>query len=499
MHNSIEKLQILIDSSAIGNDVIKELQEPELETGSDSAQANIQTAKATLVSQWEATTTKTNEVQESAILSNLESAWLEELTMPLDRSSFGFMFWISEEMIEAKIKDIVAITNDAQVALWMVAEECYKEASTPNGCLYLNDYYVLYLEIHGINDPRQRLPFCRSFWVNLWARVVNELPGGPTLFCPPLKLGSGPMEPNRWDIPPYLFRTFDPNSSGTNDARVVASMMSGSWSQQESRIDILAREPQQAAIRLHKHLTKSLFGADRDDNLVSWTSSLLFAIQYALWREHYSDPFDVKICAVDTTKFPPGQFVQDVWLLEKYRGTATQIGLDYTDLLRWRNALHCYNGEYLSQGALHHGTRSCLVTLGQLQDAGLFDLYHELSSPAGRRQWTKRVKDLRMCWALEHVTSSMEIHSALLLGRCFSLSEPLNMALMFLSFKERRFNLVVDLDNPPEWAVKPVEHSGKLIPVNGWAFSEPYERSIVIALVCRSDCEKYGSSEDNVV
>ena len=80
-------------------------------------------------------------------------------------------------------------------------------------------------------------------------------------------------------------------------------------------------EQRDGAKMLAEHLTKSLFQAAPDDNLMSWTSSLLFAIQYAIFRARtggrsYSD---VWICAVDTTRFPTGQFASAMWLIENYR------------------------------------------------------------------------------------------------------------------------------------------------------------------------------------
>lgn len=76
---------------------------------------------------------------------------------------------------------------------------------------------------------------------------------------------------------------------------------------------------------LHYHLNKKRLHEGSDsDNLTSWTSSLLFGIQYAIYRCHifklsYSD---VNIYMVDPRDFPHGQFIKDKILIEVYRGSA---------------------------------------------------------------------------------------------------------------------------------------------------------------------------------
>ena len=86
--------------------------------------------------------------------------------------------------------------------------------------------------------------------------------------------------------------------------------------------DILSLKPKEASKRLHAHLTKSLFEdcfeRHNCDNFMSWSSSLLFVIQYAILRSSFrgKSPEDIKICAVDTTNFSRGQFARDMWLMK---------------------------------------------------------------------------------------------------------------------------------------------------------------------------------------
>ena len=78
------------------------------------------------------------------------------------------------------------------------------------------------------------------------------------------------------DIPRYLFRVFTPKSCGTTDASWTKSM-DARHGREDSTKDILARrDNRQVARMLNRHL-RWLEGPD--DNLVSWTSSLLFLLR----------------------------------------------------------------------------------------------------------------------------------------------------------------------------------------------------------------------------
>lgn len=94
-------------------------------------------------------------------------------------------------------------------------------------------------------------------------------------------------------------------------------------SPERSRVDLFRLPDDEAAAMLHAHLTKPLFrkkDAHKHDNLMSWSSSLAFVIQYAIYRWHNGNhsPGDITICAVDTTKFPRGQFARDTSLIRVY-------------------------------------------------------------------------------------------------------------------------------------------------------------------------------------
>jgi len=176
-------------------------------------------------------------------------------------------------------------------------------------------------------------------------------------------------------VPRYLFRTYAPKSNGSTNETIVEAAAA---SRPCGNVDLLQLPRNKAAAMLWNHLNwKTRNGSwfrDNDDNLMSWTSSLYFAIQHGL-RRHYTD-FDhpdhsnIRICVVDTRKFPRGTFVKDLDLMEAY--------VDNEDVGRFLNLRlgegGWYFGEYLSQGRLSIEGRSGHTSLRLLLDMGLYDL-----------------------------------------------------------------------------------------------------------------------------
>ncbi|KAL2011936.1 hypothetical protein VTN00DRAFT_4654 [Thermoascus crustaceus] len=125
-----------------------------------------------------------------------------------------------------------------------------------------------------------------------------------------------------------------------------------------STVDIFAMDNnQQVASMLNTHLR--LWGSHEDpDNLVAWTSSLLFALQYIFYR--HADSRDkscldeIDLCVVDTASFPEGVFFQDMHLIRVYRSFDTSLQrLEGLRRKKHRDfTIYFYFGEYLSQGAL---------------------------------------------------------------------------------------------------------------------------------------------------
>ncbi|KAJ5638693.1 hypothetical protein N7528_001083 [Penicillium herquei] len=156
-------------------------------------------------------------------------------------------------------------------------------------------------------------------------------------------------------IPRYLFRVVSPKSDRETNERWVKSV-SACCDEESSREDIFsnldANKRATVANRLNLQLQWWPKSDCRDAHFVSWTSSLLFAIQYIYYRS--KDPKDgssfedIDLYVIDTSKFPRGTFMRDMDLIEAF--------CDYHDRLKKFQSLrkldNYYFGEYLSQGAL---------------------------------------------------------------------------------------------------------------------------------------------------
>ncbi|KXH50172.1 hypothetical protein CSIM01_07396 [Colletotrichum simmondsii] len=123
-------------------------------------------------------------------------------------------------------------------------------------------------------------------------------------------------------IPRYLFRVHAPSTSGETSLKSVVSR-AALCGHAGFDCDIFSMPPDEAAEMLNRHPR----GWARDgDNLMSWTSSLLFALQYALYRSIVSkggrldEPSDIRIYVLDTSLLPEGSFIPDIALLDAFTG-----------------------------------------------------------------------------------------------------------------------------------------------------------------------------------
>ncbi|KDN62825.1 hypothetical protein CSUB01_10392 [Colletotrichum sublineola] len=196
-------------------------------------------------------------------------------------------------------------------------------------------------------------------------------------------------------IPIYLFRVSDPLSPGTTNQTEVCS--AAAQNSPEQPHDLYQMLPEQAARLLETHLrwecsTSSLSPC----NLVSWTSSLLVALQYGFYchgRNWGSQQLsEIKILMVDTRQFACNMFARDLQVLAAFRGNSQQL----QTLYEWRNSGLFYPGEYFSQGRLViDPERSCQVSMQELMDCGLFNVCPGLSDETHWSRWAKRVNELR--------------------------------------------------------------------------------------------------------
>lgn len=104
---------------------------------------------------------------------------------------------------------------------------------------------------------------------------------------------------------------------------------------------------------------------DSDDNFVSWTSSLLFAIQYIFYRhlsfKDRSSWEDIKLYVIDTAQFPKGTFLADLDLIHAFCEYDTTPGNNLGSFESLRKMQDYYFGEYLSQGSLKIENKFVLI------------------------------------------------------------------------------------------------------------------------------------------
>ena len=112
---------------------------------------------------------------------------------------------------------------------------------------------------------------------------------------------------------------------------------------------------------------------------MSWSSSLLLVLQYALYRHKHrrdgSSLSDIFIIMIDTRGFPQRTFLRDLDALDYYP-KLIKLEADLETLKGWRvPGEEKYFGEYLTQGYLEIEGHCCRVSMQQLIDTGLFKLY----------------------------------------------------------------------------------------------------------------------------
>lgn len=137
--------------------------------------------------------------------------------------------------------------------------------------------------------------------------------------------------------------------------------------------------------------------------------------------------------------------MRDVSFIEAYREAAEQLEGSASQFFDFRlNTSDYYNGEYLSQGAVNHSGRSCMMSLERLIDAGLFQLYPKFENAEGNRRWAKRARELRQIWSAEQETPDREIRLALQIARdCFAQPGRVNIASILLCFKHRKYSSLI--------------------------------------------------------
>lgn len=344
--------------------------------------------------------------------------------------ALGSKGWIIEALLESCYPILIKIakrihdswTGRPELILARVAEACYMETASARGPLISSCWGkidLLFLSHLGAKEM--------ECWPAFWREVLSNCPHGPTLFdtlpiWSLLPFLDGFLQEDL-GLPRYLFRVFDKNSGGGADDNEIKSQ--ATVDQVDGiKTDLLSDDKNMATIKLYQHLEGTWWEYldPLPDNLVSWTSSLLVALQYAVYRCHKNstDPSDVKICVVDTSKFPRGQFVRDLQLIHLHNNENSYLSAQI--FFNFRLGRKKYqNGEYISQGLVSIAGRSCVTSLGELEASGLYELYPEFEDSDSKKIWANRVAQLRTSWSDGSLTTEAEMQKARDIGRtCFS-------------------------------------------------------------------------------
>jgi hypothetical protein len=242
-------------------------------------------------------------------------------------------------------------------------------------------------------------------------------------------------------IPRYLFRVSDPSSYGITSRAEVCSPAAQATIIEAA--DLYKMPTEEAAQVLGCHLwwncTPSGPGAC---NLMSWTSSLLIALQYGVYRHRSpQNPHgmsEIKILVVDTRQFDRNAFARDLQILAAFNEVSGEHKLG--KLYEWRNG-DLLSGEYLSQGKLVlDPKRSYQVSLEDLVTRGLFSVSIGLGDQEHWSRWIRRVEELRreMCYQSTQL-SAVVIETAVRVAMAF---EPFKLpaAIMLLSLSPYNFS-----------------------------------------------------------
>lgn len=206
--------------------------------------------------------------------------------------------------------------------------------------------------------------------------------------------------------PRYLFRVVSPDTSGSTDQEWVMSS-DAAEGKPTATTDCFARSDKSAvAAELNAHLR--WWPARYANNFVSWTTSLLFAVQYGGFRNvdtrtSNSDIDNTYLCIIDTTRYskPEELFVRDIDLIKAFApyDLGSNFQKNLSNMLDMREGNTWYFGEYLSQGKLDVRNNLQMVSMRALVDAGIMSL-----TPEFPELWAKSNSQVNAIWTKAVIT-----------------------------------------------------------------------------------------------
>ncbi|KAH7168435.1 hypothetical protein DER46DRAFT_623899 [Fusarium sp. MPI-SDFR-AT-0072] len=247
--------------------------------------------------------------------------------------------------------------------------------------------------------------------------------------------------------PTYLFRLYDTKSSGFTNTDYVKSPAASKGSREELELDpscgtdLLQLPPREAGIRLGYHLWKCKDREHNPCNLMSWSSSLLFLLQYGLYRNTPRSKINSELSAIslimiDTRDFPDQTFLRDIDAIDCFYPYSRHL----RQLRIWRTD-DLYFGEYLSQGSLDTRGKCVQMTMQQLIDGGLFTVIcPALDKPNNNwASWARTVCNLRDGIRNSQVVDQKQIRSAIFMAKdCVGDRFLVPFALMLLGLRSQQ-------------------------------------------------------------
>lgn len=162
------------------------------------------------------------------------------------------------------------------------------------------------------------------------------------------------------------------------------------------------------------------------DQFISWTGSILWALQHAIRKDLQGDA-DVQICMLDTSKIEKCSFFAASDLLKIYR--VSDEG---------KLAHRYYNAEYLYHGGLLVHNSSSTVSLNLLREYGLSSLLPELDDSRLKSFLCKTVESLRYTMvSVPRPVAPIEGRTALQIASLFEKEFTMPVMVALLSLRRR--------------------------------------------------------------
>lgn len=272
--------------------------------------------------------------------------------------------------------------------------------------------------------------------------------------------------------PRYLFRVYDKKTASATDARWVRSLDAINAERNHASDIFMRSDTRAVAQELNEHL-RWWHTTSGKNNIVSWTSSLPFALAYGVYRntwERLKSPVqEIHLCVVDTSKLPHGAFINDLDLMQEYSGEFEpdehipiwirnqpstgpwrQFGLP--NLIHFRKkpdkdgrqhgqfSAYNYFGEYLSQGALKIESACTILSFNKILGPNLYTIYPGFRY-GDQAKWATAVLELREAFydgGTPELCSPAEIQASLSVAANFESQWRLVIAASLISIRPRR-------------------------------------------------------------